>query len=74
MLLLLAAPGIELRFIKTELAGSSSDANALSQFQGFIADSGVCCLRGFLLVDVDFVMSHLWLRVYSLNRVSTIAG
>jgi len=47
-LLLLTAPGIELRFIKTKLAGSSSDADVLSQFQGFIAEFRRVLFTGLL--------------------------
>ena len=45
-----------------------------ASFRASLRNSGVCCLRGFLLIDTGFVMSHLWLRVYSLSPVSTIGG
>jgi len=47
LLLLFAAPGIELRFIQTEFAGSSSDAYAFSKFKGFLAEFG-CVLLTWL--------------------------
>ena len=75
MLLLFTAPVVELGFIQTEFTGSGSDIYAFSEFQCFIAEFGVYCLRAVLRVDAGFVMSnHLWLRVYSLSRVSTNGG
>lgn len=45
-----------------------------ASFRASLRNSGVCCLRGFLLIDTGLVMSHLWLRAYSLSPVSTIRG
>lgn len=70
----LAAPSIKLRLLQAKLTGSGSHTDTLSKFQGFVAKFRRMLLTGFLLVDAGFVMSHLWLRVYSLSRVSTIAG
>ena len=55
-------------------AGYGDHTYTLSKLQGFVAKFRHRFLTGLLLVDTGLVMSHLWLRVYSLSTVSTIRG
>lgn len=60
MALLLAAPVIELGFVPTEFTSSCSNTDTFCKLQGFAAKFRRMLLTWFLLVDTDFVMSHLW--------------
>ena len=75
LLLQLTAPRIELRFIQAKFAGGCGHTNASSQFQGFVTKFRRVLLAWLFGGWCWFChVSHLWLRVYSLSRVSTIAG
>ena len=55
-MLLLAAPGINLRFIQAKFTGLGGNTYALSKLQGFVAKFRRMLFAGLFWVDAGFVM------------------
>ncbi len=66
------APVVELRFIQAEFASGGSENQYAQPVSAPHRGIRVCTVYGRFAVDAGFVTSNqLWLRVYSLRRVST---